>query len=70
MGSIAWYYGDSTGTYYWTESYTMSASGFAVQVSYLIGHHITAADISAASRQADMDWVKRVANRLVYIPGD
>lgn len=68
MGSYAWYYHADGRTYYWTESYNMSATQFAREVSRLTGKSLTASDISAASRQADVDRLKNIANPLIYVP--
>ena len=67
MGSYAWYYHAEGRTYYWTESYTLSASGFAFQVSKMVGQEVTAADISAANRAADLDRIRRIADKLIYV---
>ena len=67
MGAYAWYYNTGTGTYYWTESYTMSATQFAREVSNRIGQSLSASDISCAYRQADMDKVHSRARELIYI---
>lgn len=53
---IAWYYHDySSGNYYYTESYSMSVTTFAEKVSGIIGHTVTAADISAARNKKDLN---------------
>lgn len=67
MGAYAWYYNTGTGTYYWTESYAMSATQFAREVSNRIGQGVNAPDISCAYRQADMDKVNKRARELIYI---
>lgn len=68
MGSYAWYYHGDNRTYYWTESYNMSATQFAREVSRMIGKSLSASDISAASRQADIDRIKRIASTVIYVP--
>lgn len=68
MGSYAWYYHADGRTYYWTESYSMSATQFAREVSRLTGKSLSASDISAASRQADIDRIQRIAHPLIYVP--
>ena len=68
MGSYAWYYHADDRVYYWTESYTMSATQFAREVSRLTGRSLSASDISAANRQADVDRIKRIASSLIYVP--
>ena len=68
MGSYAWYYHADGRTYYWTESYNMSATQFAREVSRLTGKSLSASDISAASRQADVDRLKNIASPLIYVP--
>ena len=68
MGSYAWYYHADGRTYYWTESYNMSATQFAREVSRMTGKSLTASDISAASRQADVDRLKNIASPLIYVP--
>lgn len=45
MAAFAWYYGAEHSVYYWTESYTMSATQFAIAVSERIGRTITASDL-------------------------
>lgn len=67
MGSYAWYYHADDRVYYWTESYNMSATQFAREVSRRTGKLLTASDISAASRQADIDWIKRIASSVIHI---
>lgn len=67
-GSYAWYYNAGQGTYYWTESYTMSATQFAREVSEMTGRNLSASDISAANRQSDIDGVQRRATTLIYVP--
>lgn len=68
MASYAWYYHADGYTYYWTESYNMSATQFAREVSHLTGKSLSASDISSASRQADLDRIKRIASTLIYVP--
>lgn len=68
MGSYAWYYHADDRVYYWTESYNMSATQFAHEVSHMIGKSLTASDISATSRQADIDRIKRIASTVIYVP--
>lgn len=68
MGSYAWYYHADDRVYYWTESYNMSATQFAREVSHMTGKSLTASDISAASRQADIDRIKRIASSVIYVP--
>ncbi len=67
MGAYAWYYNAGHGVYYWTESYSMSASQFASEVSDRIGIRITASDTSVAYRQSDMDAVESRAMALYHI---
>lgn len=67
MGSFAWYFHADDRVYYWTESYNMSATQFAREVSRRTGKSLTASDISAASRQADIDWIKRIASSVIHI---
>lgn len=67
MGSYAWIYHAEGRTYYWTESYTLSATEFANQVSYMIGKRITASDVSAATREADLDRIRKIADKLIYV---
>jgi hypothetical protein len=67
MGAYAWYYNAGRGIYYWTESYSMSATQFANEVSDIIGRRITASDTSVAYRQADMDSVAARATSLYHI---
>lgn len=68
MGSYAWYYHAGNGVYYWTYSHDMSTTQFAREVSKLIGKSLTASDISAANRQADLDAAKRRSSQMIYIP--
>lgn len=67
MGSYAWYYNAGNRKYYWTRSYVMSATQFAREVSELTGKTLTASDISAADRQADIDRIEKLADTLIYI---
>lgn len=67
MGSIAWYYNAGQGTYYWTESYTLSASQFAYEVSRMIGRSISASDVSAAYSQHDLNGVESRASIMIYV---
>ncbi len=67
MAAYGWYYYAGNLTYYWTESYTMSATQFAREVSRYTGEKLTASDISEAKRQADIDRIKRIASKLIYI---
>lgn len=67
MGAYAWYYNAGCGVYYWTESYSMSATQFANTVSNAIGRKITASDTSVAYRQADMEAVKSRAAYLHHV---
>ena len=67
MGAYAWYYNAGQGVYYWTESYSMSATQFANEVSERIGRTITASDTSVAYRRADMDAVEYRAMSLIHI---
>ena len=46
MAAFAWYYGAEHSVYYWTESYTMSATQLAIAVSERIGRTITASDVA------------------------
>jgi len=51
-----WVYYDSRSmTTYYTESYSMSASNFAQEVSILIGKTISASDVQDVKRQSDLD---------------
>ena len=65
--TIAWYYNAGNRVYYWTESYTMSATQFAREVSRHIGKSISASDVSACERQADLDAKRRIASEFIYI---
>lgn len=65
--SVAWYYHAADRVYYWTESYTMSATQFAREVSKRVGKSLSASDISACERQADLDSKKRIAKEFIYI---
>lgn len=67
MGSYAWYYNAGNRIYYWTESYTMSATQFAREVSHATGTTLSASDISAAERQADIDRIRYLASTLIHI---
>ena len=67
MGSYAWYYNAGNSTYYWTRSYVMSATQFAREVSRMTGKNLSASDISAAERQADVDRLERIASILIYV---
>lgn len=68
MASYAWYYHADGFTYYWTESYNMSATQFARVVSEMTGKSLTASEVSAANRQADIDRIKKIASTLIYVP--
>ena len=65
--SVAWYYNAGNMVYYWTESYTMSATQFAREVSQYVGKSLSASDISACERQADLDKKRRIASEFIYI---
>ncbi len=65
--TIAWLYNAGNRVYYWTESYTMSATQFAREVSGYIGKAISASDISACSRQSDLDSKRRIALQFIHI---
>ena len=67
MAAFAWYYGAEHSVYYWTESYTMSATQFAIAVSERIGRTITASDVAQALRQNDVDAMIRRASQAIYI---
>lgn len=67
MAAFAWYYGAEHSVYYWTESYTMSATQFAIAVSERIGRTITASDVAWALRQKDVDAMIRRASQAIYI---
>lgn len=67
MAAFAWYYGAEHSVYYWTESYTMSATQFAITVSERIGRTITASDVAQALRQKDVDAMIRRASQAIYI---
>ncbi len=68
VAAFAWYYNAGQGTYYWTESYTMSTFQFAREVSRLTGESLSESDISEAHRQADLDAIKRRARNIIYVP--
>ena len=68
MGSFAWLYNAGNGIYYWTESYNMSTTQFAREVSRLTGKSLSASDISAANRQADLDAAERRSTQMIYVP--
>lgn len=65
--NYAWYYNAGGGTYYWTESYNMSTSQFAREVSHLIDKCTSAADISAGT-SAGFEALKKRASTLIYVP--
>lgn len=65
--AIAWYYNAGNMVYYWTESYTLSATQFAREVSLLTGKTISASDVSACERQADLDKKRRIASEFIYV---
>lgn len=67
MGAYAWYYNAGGGTYYWTPSYTMSATQFAMEVSRLIGRTISASDISVAKRQSELDAAEERSTEMIRI---
>lgn len=67
MSNIAWYYHTDDRVYYWTESYTMSTTQFALEVSDRIGKSISASDVSACTRQAQLDVKRRIAKEFIYI---
>lgn len=67
MSAFAWYYNSGNRIYYWTESYTMSATQFAREVSERTGRSLSASDISVASNQADVDSMKARASQVIYI---
>ena len=67
MAAFAWYYGAEHSVYYWTESYTMSATQFAIAVSERIGRTITVSDVAQALRQKDVDAMIRRASQAIYI---
>ena len=67
MSSYAWYYNAGNGIYYWTNSYDMSASQFAREVSSIVGRSLSASDVSAASGQSDLNSVERRARQMIYI---
>ena len=56
--------------YYWTESYTLSATQFAREVSRRIGKSISASDVSACARQSDLDSKRKIALEFIYIGDD
>ena len=58
--TVAWYYNAGNRVYYWTESYTLSATQFAREVSRLTGNSISASDVSACERQADLDSKRKI----------
>lgn len=55
MGSYAWHYHANDRVYYWTESYNMRATQFVREIWHMTYKLLTASNISAASRQADID---------------
>lgn len=65
--TVAWYYNAGNRVYYWTESYTMSATQFAREVSRYVGKSLSASDISACERQADLDSKRKIASEFIYI---
>lgn len=67
MGYYAWYYNAGDKLYYWTESYNMSTTQFANEVSRLVGKNLDASDISAASRQSDLDAMERRASQTIHL---
>ena len=67
MAAFAWYYGAEHSVYYWTESYTMSATQFAIAVAERIGRTITASDVAQALRQKDVDAMIHRASQAIYI---
>ena len=66
MAYYAWYYNAGQGTYYWGESFKMSCTQFAQEVSSLTGKKLGPGDISAATKN-DMDKVERRASNLIHI---
>lgn len=67
MGAnYAWYYNAGDRTYYWTESFNMSATQFANEVSELIGKPLTASDVSAADKKGYDSMLRRAA-RTIYV---
>lgn len=65
--SVAWYYNAGNRVYYWTESYNMSTTQFAREVSHRIGKSISASDVSACERQSDLDSKRKIASQFIYI---
>ena len=67
MAAFAWYYGAEHSVYYWTESYTMSATQFAIAVSERIGVPITASDVGQDLRQKVVVAMILRASQAIYI---
>ena len=65
--AVAWLYHAGDRVYYWTESYTMSTTQFAREVSRCIGKSLSASDISVCERQADLDSKRKIALKFIYI---
>lgn len=67
MAHIAWYYNTGEGTYYWTESWTLSVTEFANKVSQLMGKEIKPGDTSAVIKKSSLEAMKRRASTLIYV---
>ncbi len=65
--TYAWTYNAGNGVYYWTESFTMSATQFAREVSSKVDKSLSSSDVSAETKSG-MDAVERRARQLIYIP--
>ncbi len=67
MANLVWYYNAGNGVYYWTESYSMSVTQFALKVSQELGKTITASDTSAATKKINVDAMKARASTLIHL---
>ena len=48
--TYAWTYNAGNGVYYWTESFTMSATQFAREVSSKVDKSLSSSDVSAETK--------------------
>jgi hypothetical protein len=54
--NVAWYFHDKeSGNFYYTESYTMSVTNFASEISEIVGYTVIASDISAATNWKEVE---------------
>ena len=54
--NVAWYYKDwNRDIYYYTESYSMSATEFANRISDILGKNVSASDISVATNWREIE---------------